>query len=187
MESKTMMKLLVGTESMFFLCLIMAFIYLAVGSGFEPGQQQALNIRSTGLFSVALFCSSGSFWLAERNYNARNFTNVKRWLFVTIALGVIFLFGQAREYVHLIHEQQIGLSNSLFGTAFYTLTGFHGLHVIIGLVILSVLLFMTIAGDFNHTSSPAIATAGIYWHFVDLVWVMVFTVVYILPRLNLLK
>jgi len=187
MESKTMIKLVVGTESIFFLCLIMAFIYLSVVSGFKPGEQQALNIRSTGMFSVALFCSSGSFWLAERNYNAGNFKKVKRWLFATILLGLVFLFGQVREYIHLIQEQQIGLSNSLFGTAFYTLTGFHGLHVIIGLVILSILLFMTIAGDFNHAGSPAIATAGIYWHFVDIVWVMVFTVVYILPRLNMLK
>lgn len=187
MESKTMMKLVVGTESIFFLSLIMAFVYLSFVSGFDPVQQQALNIRSTGMFSLALFCSSGTFWLAEKNYRTQNFKKLKRWLFITILLGFVFLFGQAREYLHLVHEQQIGLSNSLFGTAFYTLTGFHGLHVVIGLVILSVLLFMTIAGDFNHAGSPAIATAGIYWHFVDIVWVLVFTVVYVLPRLNMLK
>lgn len=187
MENKTMIKLVVGTESVFFLCLIMAFIYLSVVSGYKPGEQQALNIRSTGLFSIALFCSSGTLWLAERNYHARNFKYLKRWLMVTIGLGAIFLFGQVKEYVHLIHEQQIGLSNSLFGTAFFTLTGFHGLHVVIGLVILLIMLFMTAAGDFNHAPSTAIATAGIYWHFVDVVWVCVFTVVYILPRLNMLK
>lgn len=181
------MKLVVGTESIFFLSLIMAFVYLSFVSGFAPAQEQALNIKSTGAFSMALFCSSGAFWLAEKNYQARNFKKLKRWLFITILLGFIFLIGQAREYMHLIHEQQIGLSNSLFGTAFYTLTGFHGLHVIIGIVMLSVLLFMTMAGDFNNAGSSAIATAGIYWHFVDVVWVMVFTVVYILPRLNILK
>jgi heme/copper-type cytochrome/quinol oxidase subunit 3 len=182
-----MMKLIVGTEAMFFLCLIMAFVYLSFVSGFAPGQQQQLNIRSTGLFSIALLSSSGTFWLAEKNYHAGNFKNLKRWLFITILLGIVFLFGQAREYMHLLQEQQIKISNSLFGTAFYTVTGFHGLHVIIGLIILLVLLSMIMAGDFNHERSSVISTAGIYWHFVDAVWLAVFTVIYILPRLNLLK
>jgi len=187
MENKTMMKLIVGTEAMFFLCLIMAFVYLSFVSGFTPGEQQQLSIRSTGLFSIALFCSSGTFWLAERNYNTGNFKNLKRWLSVTILLGIVFLFGQAREYMHLLQEEQIKISNSLFGTAFYTVTGFHGLHVIIGLIILLALLLMIMAGDFNHGRSSVIRTAGIYWHFVDVVWLAVFTVIYVLPRLNLLK
>lgn len=180
------MKLVVGGEAMFFLALIMAYVYLSFVSGYNHNQQQQLSIRSTGLFSILLILSSGSLLLAERSYSKGNIRMVKIFLLTTLVLGTIFLFGQAKEYVHLIHEQQITLSNSLFGTGFYTLTGFHGLHVFIGLIILSVLFIMSLLGDFNKPGSSVIATAGIYWHFVDVVWIIVFTVVYIIPKTNLL-
>ena len=143
------MKLVIGTEGMFFLSLIMAFVYLTYVSGFEPGQQQALDIKSTGIFSLFLFSSSGTFWLAEKNYNEGNMKRLKMWLIATILLGVVFLFGQGKEYFHLIEMQKITLSSSLFGTSFYTLTGFHGFHVFVGLIILSIVLWLTFSGDFN--------------------------------------
>ena len=183
-----MMKLVVGTEGMFFLSLIMAFVYLSYVSGFEPGQQQSLDIKSTGIFSLFLLSSSGTFWLAERNYNKGDIKNLKRWLVVTILFGFIFLFGQGKEYFHLIQQQKITLSSSLFGTSFYTLTGFHGFHVFVGLIILCIILSLTAAGDFtNNNKSTVIKTIGIYWHFVDIVWVVVFTVVYLLPKSGILK
>ena len=182
------MKLVIGTEGMFFLSLIMAFVYLSYVSGFEPGQQQALDIKSTGIFSLFLFSSSGTFWLAEKNYNEGNIKRLKMWLMATILLGVAFLFGQGKEYFHLIEMQKITLSSSLFGTSFYTLTGFHGFHVFVGLIILSIILWLTFSGDFNNEKkSSVIKTVGMYWHFVDIVWVVVFTVVYILPKLGILK
>ncbi len=182
------MKLVIGTEGMFFLSLIMAFVYLSYVSGFEPGQQQALDIKSTGIFSLFLFSSSGTFWLAEKNYNEGNMKRLKMWLIATILLGVVFLFGQGKEYFHLIEMQKITLSSSLFGTSFYTLTGFHGFHVFVGLIILSIILWLTFSGDFNsEKKSSVIKTVGMYWHFVDIVWVVVFTVVYILPKLGILK
>ena len=182
------MKLVVGTEGMFFLSLVMAFIYLSYVSGFEPGQEQALDIKSTGIFSLFLFSSSGTFWLAEKNYNEGNIRRLKMWLIATILLGIIFLFGQGKEYFHLIQQQKITLSSSLFGTSFYTLTGFHGFHVFVGLIILSIILWLTFLGDFNsEKKSTVIKTVGMYWHFVDIVWVVVFTVVYILPKVGILK
>lgn len=183
-----MMKLVVGTEGMFFLSLIMAFVYLSFVSGFEPGQQQALDIKSTGIFSLFLFSSSGTFWMAEKNYNKGNIKNLKLWLCATILLGIVFLFGQGKEYFRLIQQQKITLSSSLFGTSFYTLTGFHGFHVFVGLIILCIVLVLSLLGDFNNNQkSTLIKTVGIYWHFVDIVWVFVFTVVYILPKMGILK
>ena len=183
-----MMKLVIGTEGMFFLSLIMAFIYLSYVSGFEPGQQQSLDIKSTGIFSLFLFSSSGTFWLAEKNYNKGNIKHLKLWLIATIALGIVFLFGQGKEYFHLIEQQKSTWSNSLFGTSFYTLTGFHGFHVFVGLIILSIILLLTFLGDFsNDKKSTVIKTVGLYWHFVDIVWVVVFTVVYLLPKMGILK
>ena len=175
-----MMKLVVGTEGMFFVALIMAFIYMAFNSGFEPYEVSKLDIKTTGIFTIILFSSSFTFLIAEKKYKSGNIKSVKIWLIITILLGAIFLVGQGTEYVRLIHEN-ITLSGSVFGTSFYALTGFHGLHVFIGLVILCIILTLAILGDFDNGSSNVISTVGIYWHFVDIVWAFVFTVVYVFP------
>jgi heme/copper-type cytochrome/quinol oxidase subunit 3 len=182
MENKAMMKLVVATEGMFFIALIMAFIYMAYNAGFEPHEVKALNIKTTGIFTVLLFGSSFTFYMADRSYKKAQQKNLKVWLAVTIFLGSIFLFGQGKEYVRLINEN-ITLSGSVFGTSFYALTGFHGLHVFIGLIILSIVLTMALLGDFKKKST-LISTVGIYWHFVDIVWLVVFAVVYVMPHLT---
>lgn len=176
-----MMKLVVGTEGMFFVALIMAFIYMAYNAGFEPYEVSQLDIKTTGLFTIVLFSSSFTFWMAEKKYKDGNIKSLKIWLVITILFGAIFLFGQGDEYIRLINEN-ITLSGSVFGTSFYALTGFHGLHVFIGLIILLIILIMVFLGDFNNSSSNVISTVGIYWHFVDIVWLFVFTVVYVLPK-----
>jgi len=180
-ENKTMMKLVVGTEAMFFVSLIIAFIYMAYNTGFEPYEVNQLDIRTTGIFTLFLFSSSFTYWMAERKYRKGRIKSVKVWLSLTILLGAIFLVGQGKEYIRLINEN-ITMGGSVFGTSFYALTGFHGLHVFIGLVLLSIVLLLTMLGDFSDSSSGIITTAGIYWHFVDIVWVFVFTVVYVLPK-----
>jgi len=180
MENKTMMKLVVGTEAMFFLSLIVAFIYMAYTAGFEPHEVQALNIQSTGIFTAVLIGSSFTLLMAEHKYKKGNIKSLKIWLIITIVLGAVFLIGQGKEYGRLIHEN-VTLGGSVFGTSFYTLTGFHGLHVFIGLIILSIVLLLTYLGDFNQPSG-AISTVALYWHFVDVVWIFVFTIVYVLPH-----
>ncbi len=179
-DNKTMMKLVVGTEAMFFISLIMAFIYMAYNAGFEPHEVKALDIKSTGIFSLFLFSSSFTFWRADKNYQKGKIKNLKIWLIATIVLGTVFLVGQGKEYWRLIQEN-ITLNGSVFGTSFFTLTGFHGFHVFVGLVILIIVLIMSFLGDFNNKESTVVNTVGIYWHFVDIVWVFVFTVVYVLP------
>src|SRR5438270_10296614 len=140
MESKTMMKLVVGTEAMFFLSLITAFIYMAYTSGYEPHEVQQLDLTTTGIFTVILISSSFTLLFAEHKYKKGNIKSLKIWLIVTIVLGTIFLLGQGKEYIRLIHEN-VTLGNSVFGSSFYRLTGFHGLHVFIGLIILAIVLF----------------------------------------------
>jgi heme/copper-type cytochrome/quinol oxidase subunit 3 len=180
MENKTMMKLVVGTEAMFFLSLITAFIYMAYTSGYEPHEVQQLDLTTTSIFTAILISSSFTLLFAEHTYKKGNIKSLKLWLIVTIILGTVFLVGQGKEYLRLIHEN-ITLGSSVFGTSFYTLTGFHGLHVFIGLIILSIVLRLTFLGDFNKPSGT-ISTVAIYWHFVDVVWIFVFTVVYVLPH-----
>lgn len=179
--NKTMMKLVVGTEAMFFICLILSFVYMAYNSGFEPHEVQALDIKKTGLFTIILIASSFTFIIADKNAKKGNVTGLKTWLIITIIFGAIFLFGQGREYWRLINEH-ITLSSSVFGTSFYALTGFHGFHVFVGLILLSIILTLAFLGDFNRQNAKVVSVAGIYWHFVDIVWIAVFTIVYVLPK-----
>lgn len=176
-----MMKLVIGTESIFFLSLIFAYIYFYVRPGYDPRYVSLLDLKTTGIFSVLLFSSSFTFWRAEHNFNKGNSGRLKVWLLVTILLGTVFLFGQGKEYWHLIHEQ-LTISKNIFGTSFFTLTGFHGLHVFIGLIILSILLLLAFLGDFDSPGSTVIGTIGLYWHFVDAIWLVVFSLVYVLPH-----
>lgn len=180
-DNKTMMKLVVGTEAMFFISLIMAFVYMAYNSGFEPYQVKALDIKTTGIFTLFLLASSFTFWRAEKNYQKGKINNLKTWLIATIVLGSIFLFGQGKEYGRLVQDN-ITLNGSVFGSSFYTLTGFHGFHVFVGLIILLIVLIMSFLGDFDKQNSSVVSTVGIYWHFVDVVWIFVFTAVYVLPK-----
>lgn len=108
---------------------------------------------------------------------------MKMWLLITILLGIIFLAGQAKEYFNLV-QKNITISETEFGSSFYALTGFHIFHVLIGLIVLAILLFLTLRGYFDSQSSPAITAAGIYWHFVDVVWVIIFSIIYALPYLS---
>ena len=98
--------------------------------------------------------------------------------FVTILLGAIFLFGQGMEWSALI-KKNVTISSGLFGTTFFTLTGFHGFHVFVGLIMLSVLLGLALAGDFRNQQSSAVETVSLYWHFVDAVWIVIFSIVYL--------
>lgn len=178
-----MIKLIVGTEAMFFLCLIMAFLYMALHSGFEPHELGRLDIRTTGVYTVLLIGSSFTLRMAERGYRKSSGSMLKGWLMATLLLGAVFLVGQGREYARLIREN-VTMSGSVFGTSFFTLTGFHGLHVLIGLIILGILLCLAFLGDDDRPvkGGGALGTVAIYWHFVDIVWIVVFTVVYVLPK-----
>lgn len=179
-QNKLMMKLTIGSEAIFFICLMVAYLYFWRSGNFQRAATDHLDIKKTGVFTFLLLSSSFSFWQAERNYKQSNERKMKGWLLTTIVLGIVFLAGQANEYYHLLN-QNLTMSKSEFGSSFYTLTGFHGLHVLIGLILLSILFVLVKNGDFKNTSSSVITTIGIYWHFVDVVWIFVFSLIYVLP------
>jgi heme/copper-type cytochrome/quinol oxidase subunit 3 len=180
MDNKLMVKLIVFTEAMFFLSLIMAFVYFSFTPGFKHQQVSALDIRTTGIFSLLLFSSSFTYWRAETNYDAGKLKRLKFWLLLTLILGAVFLFGQGKEYLKLLNSH-VSISSSMFGTSFFTLTGFHGLHVFAGLVVISIITCLTFLGDYETKKSTVFSSIGIYWHFVDIVWLVVFLIVYVLP------
>ncbi|MBS1605340.1 MAG: cytochrome c oxidase subunit 3, partial [Bacteroidetes bacterium] len=129
-----------------------------------------------------LWAGSFTFWRAERGFRIKSSRSGRVWLRLTIGLAIVFLCGQAKEYFSLLHDHHLAMSSGLFGTAFYTLTGFHGLHVLVGILLMSILLVRMNRGP--TVVAPAVVRAiGVYWHFVDAVWVVIFAIVYAAPHL----
>jgi heme/copper-type cytochrome/quinol oxidase subunit 3 len=131
----------------------------------------------TGLYSIALFTSSFTIWRAEVNAKAENIPRLRTWLLGTIALGATFIVFQSIEFMGLCHRG-IVISSSVFSSTFFTLVGFHGLHVFAGFLMLAVLYGLLSAGVLPSPKRP-LTTLAIYWHFVDVVWVFIFCIVYL--------
>jgi heme/copper-type cytochrome/quinol oxidase subunit 3 len=117
-------------------------------------------------------------WQVTRNLERGKHRLMKIWLLGTILLGIGFLVGQGIEWSHLVVDGII-ISTNVFSTTFFTLTGFHGTHVLIGLVMLTIVLGLAIAGEYRGTESAGITSVSLYWHFVDAVWVVIYSIVYI--------
>jgi len=180
-KNKASVLVFVISESGFFGVLILAYLFYNATPQPGPGAHD-LDLLKTGMFSLCLFTSSFTIWRSETNHFKGNHRAMSAWLAATILLGGIFIIGQVLEYWHLFRSG-VSVSSNLFATTFFTLTGFHGLHVCIGLVALLIVLALALVGDFKQGRSPALQAIGLYWHFVDIVWVLVLTVVYILPHL----
>ncbi|HEV2207261.1 MAG TPA: cytochrome c oxidase subunit I [Verrucomicrobiae bacterium] len=166
------------SEGFFFVMLIAAFIYFGMSLHFGPIAAASLARFKAAVYSVFLFSSSFTVWRAEISLRKNRHTAFRAWWGATILLGLVFLAGQAREYLHLFREG-VTPNSSLFATTFFTLTGFHGLHVSIGIIALLIVLGLAFAGDFRSGRTEAVRTIGLYWHFVDVVWVFVFTAIYL--------
>jgi heme/copper-type cytochrome/quinol oxidase subunit 3 len=168
----------ISSEAFFFGSLIVGYMVYRGRSPEGPGPHD-LAILQTALFSLALFASSATIVLAERRLHAGDQRGFRLWLLTTIALGLVFVGGQLWEYASLYREG-ITIDRNAFTSAFYTLTGFHGLHVIVGLIALAVVARLAFAGDYERgRHGAAVASVAAYWHFVDAVWVVVFSVVYL--------
>ncbi len=165
------------SEGFFFVMLIAAFIYYNVLQ--DQGRVPTLLDRvKTAIFSVFLFSSSFTLWRAEVNLARGRHRGFRVWWMATILLGLVFIIGQGNEYLGLF-KHGVTINTSLFATTFFTLTGFHGLHVCLGLIGLMIVLAVAFLGDFKTGRVEAVRTLGLYWHFVDVVWVFVFATVYL--------
>lgn len=174
---KLAMGLLIVSEGTFFIFLILAYVYfraIAPGPSFATG----LDPLKTGIFSLFLFASSGTMWGATNALKSQNYSRVGGWLLVSALFGGVFLVGQGFEYVRLIQEN-VTIGSGLFGTTFFTLTGFHGFHVFMGFLVLLILFGLTCTRKFGPSNAIAVESAAMYWHFVDAVWVAIFLIVYL--------
>ncbi|MDQ6674378.1 MAG: cytochrome c oxidase subunit I [Chloroflexota bacterium] len=166
------------SEITFFGALVVAYLEYRTRSP-GPGPHD-LDVPRTLFFSVFLFASSGTVYLAEKRLARDDQRGFVTWWLVSIGLGAVFLIGQLTEYMRL-YADGITIGANLFTSAFFTLTGFHGLHVLVGLLALGVIGLMARAGDFRRgRRRVGVDAVSIYWHFVDGVWVVIFSLVYLL-------
>jgi cytochrome c oxidase subunit I+III len=164
------------SEAGFFFVLILAYVlYNFRPTGGGPTAATTLDLTKTAGFTACLFASSFTLVVSEKALEHGKDARSRAWLLLTIALGLVFLVGQAREYLGL-WQSGITVASNLFTTTFFTLTGFHGLHVTVGIVVLGIALLLSALGD---RRPRLLKTIGAYWHFVDVVWLVVFFVVYV--------
>jgi heme/copper-type cytochrome/quinol oxidase subunit 3 len=171
--SATGMWTFLATDAMGFGGLLVAYGVLRAraAAGAWPAPRSRLALGPAAAITFALLTSSLTMTLAMR---APGIRERRRWLLATLALGVAFLAGAATEYGHLLGGASMGLASDLFASTFYVITGFHGLHVLAGVVGIG---FMLRA---KH-GAQAIETMGLYWHFVDVAWMPIFSVIYLWP------
>jgi cytochrome c oxidase subunit 3/cytochrome o ubiquinol oxidase subunit 3 len=134
------------------------------------------------LASICLLSSSLTIWLAERALHKRAMAQFSLWWGGTILLGLVFMFYTVLEWKKLIYQDGLTVSTNLFGTTYYCLVGLHAFHVIVGLLMLSLTLLFGFMGQLKPEHTERVEVLSLYWHFVDAVWVVVFTVVYIIGR-----
>ena len=170
--------LFLATEVMFFSGLIGAYIVLRSAAKTWPNPQERLAVDITAFNTFVLITSS---WLMVKALFASkrgDRAGILRWLGATIIGGSLFVGIQVYEYIQLVKEGALPKVD-IFWSTFYLMTGFHGSHVVIGVIWLIVVWFRALAGKYTAQNHLGVELAGLYWHFVDLVWVLLFTIVYL--------
>ena len=179
-RGKVGMACLIIAESAIFTIFVVAYLYYTGKSLTGPTPREVLETPI--FFTVCLLSSSLTIHLASKLLErGKRGAFLVLW-FLTIVLGALFMYGTVREWHRLIYEHGLTISTNLFGTTYYSLVGLHATHVTVGLLMLTIALLFGLAGRVGREQSARIDVLSMYWHFVDAVWVVVFTVVYVLGR-----
>jgi heme/copper-type cytochrome/quinol oxidase subunit 3 len=179
-NEKLGMWIFLGSEVMFFTALIGSYVILRFAhpeSWKPPGQ--TLNIPVTAVNTFLLICSSVTMVKAFAAAQDGLLQQLKLWLIATVLIGASFVGIQVYEYRHLI-EKGFVPSEGLYGSTFYTMTGFHGFHVTMGVLCMIYVTIRAFRGKYTKTDYRGVEVIGLYWHFVDLVWIILFTIVYLI-------
>jgi len=174
------MACLIIAESAIFTIFVVAYLYYIGKSLTGPTPREVLE--TPVFFTICLLSSSLTIHFSEKALEWGNRGAFLGLWFLTFVLGGLFLYGTAQEWRHLIYERGLTISTNLFGTTYYSLVGLHAFHVTAGLAMLLVVLLFGLAGLVGREQSARIGVLSMYWHFVDAVWVVVFTVVYVIGR-----
>ena len=171
---------LIAAEAAIFTIFVVAYLFYVGKSLSGPMPREVLSPPI--FYTVCLLSSSLTIHFAARALRRGNVRSFGAWWLLTITLGGLFLYGTASEWHRLIYEKGLTISTNLFGTTYYSLVGLHGFHVVVGLVCLSTVMAFTLLGEVKQEHAERIDVLSLYWHFVDAVWIVVFTVVYVIGR-----
>ena len=179
-HNKIAMWLFLASDCLLFGALISTYLlYHDRISQLQLGPKEVFDIPFTSVSSFVLLMSSLTMVLALSALQRGDIRRNRVWLLVTAMLGATFVGGQVYEFTTFYHEG-LGYTTNLFGSAFYTLTGFHGVHVTIGIVMLMSLFIKSLRGNLTKENAETVEIIGLYWHFVDVVWILIFTIVYLI-------
>jgi len=171
---------LIAAESAIFTIFVVAYLFYV---GKNPVGPQPKDVLDAPIFySICLLSSSLTIHQAVKALRTGRSRNFGAWWLATIVLGATFMFGTFTEWHRLIYRDGLTISTNLFGTTYYSLVGLHGFHVVVGLLCLVTVMTFTLLGKVSQEHADRVDVLSLYWHFVDTVWVAVFTVVYILGR-----
>jgi cytochrome c oxidase subunit 3 len=171
---------LIAAEAAIFTIFVVAYVFYLGKSLTGPMPKDVLSVPI--VYTICLLSSSLTIHFAAKSLRRGDvLTFAVSWL-ATIALGAAFLYGTGTEWYRLIYKEGFTISTNLFGTTYYSLVGLHGFHVVVGLLSLSIVMVFTLLGSVRSEHAERIDVLSLYWHFVDVVWIVVFTVVYLIGR-----
>ena len=179
-NNKLAMWMFLGSECLLFGGLISTYMLYRGRHAENAGPSQLFDIPFTSVSSFVLLMSSLTMVLAVSAAKRKDDRNTTLWLTVTALLGATFVGGQVYEFTEFYNEG-VGFTTSLFGSSFYTLTGFHGVHVTVGIIMLMAVVGILARSKVPGDKAEVIELVGLYWHFVDVVWIIIFTLVYLIP------
>src|SRR5216683_1992640 len=174
------MFVLIGAEAAIFTIFVVAYLFYIGKSLTGPVPKDVLTVPI--FYTICLLSSSLTIQLAAKALRQGSGRSFGILWFATIALGAAFLYGTAKEWHRLIYRDGLTITTNLFGTTYYSLVGLHGFHVVAGLVALSIVMALTLRGNVRSEHAERVDVLSLYWHFVDVVWIIVFTVVYVIGR-----
>jgi cytochrome c oxidase subunit 3 len=171
---------LIAAEAAIFTIFVVAYIFYIGKSVSGPQPHDVLRVPV--FLTICLLLSSLTIHFAVKLLSKGRVISFALWWLLTIALGAVFLAGTAREWRHLFRDEGLTIQTNLFGTTYYSLVGLHAFHVTVGLLGLVTVLICTLLGNVRREHTERAEVLSMYWHFVDVVWVVVFIVVYIVGR-----
>ena len=180
-NEKLAMWVFLGSECLLFGGLISTYMFNKGRIARGPGPADVFDIPFTSVSSFVLLMSSLTMVFAVSAIARGDLRGNRIWLATTAALGATFVAGQVYEFT-AFYSEGLGFTTNLFGSAFYALTGFHGAHVTIGIIMLMSLFVMSMRGNLTQERAETVEIIGLYWHFVDIVWIVIFTIVYLFPQ-----
>jgi len=181
---KLLMWAFLGSDCLLFGSLISTYMIYRGKSVTQPiNPRHVFNIPYTSVSAFVLLMSSLAMVLALAAIQRGDVHRMRVWLVATACLGMVFLGGQFYEFTNFATEKGLTIGGNIFGTTFFVLTGFHGTHVTVGVIWLLCVVAASYKGRIKQQNSLDVEIAGLYWHFVDIVWIVIFTLVYLVPAI----